>query len=35
MKIKQDKNCTKNFHNSLPKYKRIEIKSRFSIKTSR
>ena len=34
-KIKKDKKCTTRSHNSLPKYERIEIKSRFSTRTSR
>ena len=34
-KIKEDKRCTTKIHNNLPKYKRIEIKSRFSAGTSR
>ena len=34
-KIKEDKKCTTKIHNSLPKYKRTEIKGRFSTGTSR
>ena len=34
-KIKEDKKCTTKIHNSLPKYKRIEIKGRFCTGTSR
>ena len=34
-KIKEDKKCTTKIHNSLSKYKRIEIKSRFCTGTSR
>ena len=33
-KIKENKKCTTKFRNSLPKYKRIEIKNRFSTRTS-
>ena len=35
MRIKGNKNCTMKFYNSLPKYKRIEIKSRFSTRNNR
>ena len=34
-KCKEDKQCTTKICNSLPKYKRIAIKSRFSTRTSR